>query len=244
MVGATKGETRSTKVTISDGAENEAMRGKEVDVEFTVQQDQLHRVAGTQSDFLDEIGGFEDEDELREAVRAELERQLRYTQQRQLREQITAVLTVGADWELPPELVKRQARRELERAVLELQSSGFGDDMIQAHANQIRQNSLRATETALKEHFIFERIAEDEEFEAVEADYDVEIALIAEQSDESPRRVRARLEKRGQMDALRNQIIERKVVDLICSEAEFEDTPLEDDADDTFAARHGAGRRP
>jgi trigger factor len=123
----------------------------------------------------------------------------------------------------------------LERAVLELQSSGFDNDMIQAHANQIRQNSLRATETALKEHFIFERIAEDEEFEAVDADYDAEVALIAEQSDESPRRVRARLEKRGQMDALRNQIIERKVVDLICSEAQFEDTPLEDDADDTFA---------
>ena len=37
------------------------------------------------------------------------------------------------------------------------------------------------------------------------------------------------------MDALRNQIIERKVVDLICSEAQFEDFPLEDDTDDTFA---------
>jgi trigger factor len=45
--------------------------------------------------------------------------------------------------------------------------------------------------------------------------------LLAEQADESPRRVRARLEKRGLMDTLRNQIIERKVIELIESQAEF-----------------------
>ncbi len=63
----------------------------------------------------------------------------------------------------------------------------------------------------------------------------MEISLIADQRDESPRRVRARLEKRGQMDALRNQIIERKVVELICSEAEFQEVPLEKQVDDVFA---------
>jgi len=235
IVGATKGETRRTQVRISDGAENERMRGKELDVALTVKEISYIELPKLNQAFLDEIGGFEDEDELREAIHAELERQLRYAQQRRLREQITAILTRGADWELPPELVKRQARRELERAVLELQSSGFSNEMIQGHANQIRQNSLRATETALKEHFIFERIAEDEEIDATDADYDDEISLIAEQSEESPRRVRARLEKRGQMDALRNQIIERKVVELICSQAEFADKPLEEEADDTFA---------
>jgi trigger factor len=107
--------------------------------------------------------------------------------------------------------------------------------MIQAHANQIRQNSLRMTEASLKEHFIFERIAEDQQIEAEPEDYDHEIQLIAQQADESPRRVRARLEKRGQMDALRNQVIERKVVDLICSKAEFTDVPLEDKDEDVHA---------
>ena len=34
----------------------------------------------------------------------------------------------AADWELPPDLLRRQARRELERAVLELRSSGFNED--------------------------------------------------------------------------------------------------------------------
>ncbi len=235
VVGAEKGESRTAQVTISDGATNEALRGKEVDVAFAVQDVRYIELPTLNQAFLDDIGGFEDEDDLREAIREELERQLRYTQQQRLREQISSTLTRGANWELPPGLVERQTQRELDRTVLELKSSGFSADAIQAHTNQIRQNSVRATEMALKEHFIFERIAEDEDFDVTEADFDAEVELIARQSDESPRRVRARLEKRGQMDALRNQIIERKVVDLICSEAEFEDTPLDESEDDTFA---------
>ncbi len=232
MVGAVVGDTRDTTVTISSGAENEAMRGQEVAVRFTVNEIRHLELPKLNQAFLDSIGGFEDEDDLREAVRGELERQAKFAQQRRLREQITANLIQGADWELPPDLVRRQAKRELERMVLELQSSGFSADLIQNYANQIRQNSLRSTEAALKEHFIFERIAEDQKIEADPADYETEIGLIADQSGDSVRRVRARLEKRGQMDALRNQIIERKVVELICSQAHFTDTPLEERPDD------------
>ena len=235
LAGVTVGEERKTTATISDGAENEPMRGKEVSVSFRPTAIRYIELPALTQAFLSEIGGFEDEDELLEAVRGELERQAVYSQQRRLREQITAALLRGATWELPPDLVRRQSRREMERMVLELQSSGFSMDMIRQYANQLRQNSLRATEAALKEHFIFERIAEDRKIEAEPGDYDREIELIAEQSDDSARRVRARIEKRGQMDALRNQIIERKVVELICSEAEFTDVAVQNEQDDVSA---------
>ena len=50
--------------------------------------------------------------------------------------------------------------------------------------------------------------------------------MIADQSGESVRRVRARLEKQGLMDALRNQVIERKVLELVQSQATFKDVPF------------------
>ncbi len=91
---------------------------------------------------------------------------------------------------------------------------------------------MQTTERALREHFTLERIAEEQSIDAEPADYDAEVVLIAAQQDEPPRRVRARLEKRGQMDALRNQIVERKVIDLICQFAEFTDVSPEDSNDD------------
>jgi trigger factor len=235
VVGAKKGETREATATISDSAANEALRGQEVKVSLKVTSVKSVELPQLNQAFLESIGGFEDEADLRGAVREELDRQVEYYRQQQLRQQITAALTANADWELPAELVQRQARRELERSVLELRSAGFSDEKIQSHANAIRQNSLRTTETALKEHFILERIAEDFEIDAEPADYDREVDLLAEQSNESPRRVRARLEKRGQMDSLRNQIIERKVIEMICDEADFTDVPLQDKPDDVFA---------
>jgi len=192
-------------------------------------------------DFLQELGGFSSEAELRDAVRMNLKRQLEYQQQKIARSQISALLTKSADWELPSGLLERQSARELERAVMELRRSGFSEAEIRARENQLRQNSTAGTATALKEHFILERIAEDEKFDVDEGDYDKEIFLIAAQSGESPRRVRAQLEKRGLMDVLRNQIIERKVLELVQSEAKFKDEPYEPQKSDTEAISIAAG---
>jgi len=122
-----------------------------------------------------------------------------------------------------------------------LQRSGFSDEEIQSHENALSQNSTVSTARALKEHFILERIAEEEEIDAEQPDYDEEIRLMAAQSNESPRRVRARLEKSGSMDVLRNQIIERKVIDLILQHATFRETPYELHRADEAAVNHAAG---
>ena len=84
-------------------------------------------------------------------------------------------------------------------------------------------------------------IAEEESVEADEADYNAEIALIAQQSDQPERRVRARLEKQGQMDALRNQIIERKVIEMIVEAANVTEEKVDQASDsdsNEFAVYH------
>lgn len=226
-IGATAGAVLNLKAKISNDAENDRLRGQEVDFVFTVHEVKSVVLPELTSSFLQNIGGFKSEEEFRTAVRTEMERQFRFHQQRGIRQQVTNLLTTNANWALPPSLLRRQARREFERLKLDLQSSGFSDEDIAAHMNQLTHNSLANTEAALKEHFILERIAEEQKTEAIPSDYETEIELIADQSRESPRRVRARLEKRGLMDTLRNQIVERKVIELITEAAEFTEKPYE-----------------
>ena len=132
-------------------------------------------------------------------------------------------------------MLKRQSGRELERKIMELRRSGFPEADIQAHANELRQNSQETTSTALREHFILERIAEEENVDAAEADYDREISLIAMQTGDTPRRVRAQIEKKGLMDSLRNQIVERRVIDLVLEQAKFKDVAFEGEGGTTEA---------
>jgi trigger factor len=241
MKGAKEGDKRTAEVTLSKDAPNTDLRGKKVELEFEVLGVKKLKLPELTEDFLQEIGGFKSEDELREAIRMNLTRQLEYQQQKIARSQISSLLTKSADWELPQGLLERQSARELERAVMELRRSGFSEAEIRARENQLRQNSTSGTATALKEHFILERIAEEEKLDVDDADYDKEIFLIAAQSGESPRRVRAQLEKRGLMDVLRNQIIERKVLELVQSEAKFKDEAYEPQKTDTEAISIAAG---
>ncbi len=241
MTGAKAGDTVTAEAILTDDAPNQELRGKAVTAQFEILEVKRLELPELTPEFLASVGKYESEADLRDAVRDNLVRQLEYRQRRYAREQVTAALTVAADWELPPALLERQSEREMNRAVLELQRSGFGEDEILAYENQLRQNSREETARALKEHFILERIAEDQGFEADDYDYEAEIKLIAYQSGETVRRVRARLEKSGSMDALRNQIIERKVIDLILGEETFEDVPYEPEAPDSSAIDRAAG---
>lgn len=241
MAGAKAGETRECRAMLTTDAANPDLRGKEVTAAFEVLEVKRLELPELTPALLVELGDFETDAQLRDAVRGALERQLRYHQQQRARQQVLAALTVSAHWDLPPEMLRRQAQRELERYVLELQSNGFSDAEIRAHSNELRQNSMAATARALKEHFILEKIAETENITDEPGDYETEVSLIAAQSGESPRRVRAQLEKRGQMDALRNQIIERKVLESILSQAQFKDLPFEFEGAEAEALDLSAG---
>jgi trigger factor len=214
MVGSKEGDKLNTKVTVLETSMNQAFRGVAVDVEFEVLEIRRVNVEGLSSSILESVG-FDDPAELRAFVRAELEKQADYHQKQLLRQQITTKLIADANWELPPSLVRKQTERELQRRVLELRRNGFTDDQIRSVVNGMRRNAEAETQTALREHFVLEKIAEALSIEPADAEYDDEINMIAEQSDISPRQVRAKLERTGQMDALRNQILERTVINKI-----------------------------
>jgi len=237
MKGKKRGDVVNTEVVIGPDAEKEELRNQTVQAEFRVHEVEELTLPEMTEEFLGSIGGFESEEQLREMVQSEMERQLSFSQTREVRDQIRELLTESADWELPPDLLRRQSAREVERLTLELQSSGFPQSAIDVRINELRRNILDSTAKSLKEHFILERIAEEQEIEADEDDYAEEIANIAAQQRESPRRVRALLEKRGAMESLRNHIVERKVVAMVEKEAKFESQPYQQRPDDTETIR-------
>ena len=241
MIGAMEGDVKKGKVKIADGADNEEMRGKEVDAQFTVVEVLKLEMPELTEAFLEELGDFESEDELRSFVKDSLVRQADYRTEQAVRKTVVGILTEDLKFDLPQTLVKRQTNREMRRQVMELQRSGFDDEMIKRFVNASRQNAQASTEASLREHFVLEQIAEEQKIDAEEADYEAEINLIAQQEDASPRAVRSRLEKQGQMDALRNQIVERKVIELIVEGAKVTEEPVEKNAGDNageFAVYH------
>lgn len=239
VIGAKADDTLTVKCEISKFAENEEMQEKEIEIDFKILD--VKRIEPKTAEETAVRIGVESADELRDMIRKSMAERLEYAQRERVREQISKTLTDAANWELPPDMLRRQSRRELERAMIELRASGFSESEVIARQNRLRKNILVQTEILLKEHFILERIAEDEKVEDEPMDYELEIARIAMQKNDSPRRVRAKLERNGQMDALRNMIIERKVIALITEHAKFTATDFSlDENEDSFALNHFA----
>ena len=236
MTGAVVGDAREVDLVVSQEAESLEMRGETVHAKLTVREIERHVPPELNKSFLEEIG-VESVEDLREKIRETLERQVRYEQRQSTREQVLEKITESADWELPEELVRKQVENALRREMLEMQQAGFTRQHIQARMNELQQNAVSNTKQALKEHFVLDKIATKENIEVSNEELDFEIALMAAQQGESPRKVRARMVRSGMMENLEAQIRERKAVDVILDRAQFEEIPMEtDDEEDRVEA--------
>jgi trigger factor len=226
MSGAQTGDERTTAVTVSPEAEEVELRGERIEVRFRVLDVKRWRKPEITKEFLSRIG-VESEEELRKEIHESLGRRVTFEQRQAVREQVSEKITESATWDLPEQLVRRQVENALRRTILEMQQAGFTTREIQSRENALRQNAVTSTRQALKEHFILDKIAEQENVEVTPQDIQSEIRLMAMQRGETPRRVRARLEKSGMIENLEAQIRERKAVDVILERAKYKDVPLE-----------------
>lgn len=235
MEGAKANDQREAEVVVSSESENIEMRGEKVLVSFEVQSVMRLEPPEMNKEFFERIG-VENEGELKDNIREMLERQNTFQQRQSAREQVLSKITAAADWDLPEDLVLKQTENALRREMLEMQQAGFTQQQIAARENEIRSKAVSTTRQALKEHFVLDKIATKENIQCEPQDIEMEITMMAMQRGESPRRVRARMQKSGMIENLDAQIRERKAIDFILESANFTDIDAEKEDEYTAAS--------
>lgn len=224
LVGVKPGESRDAEAKIGSGSVDPNLRGQNIQVTFQVHDLKQLRLPEVDNAFLSGLG-FDTEGELRDALREILERRLKIQQRQAVRREILAQLIKETPFDLPNDLVSRQERDTLRRLILDLRQEGLTDTEIRAREAELRANAHESTRRGLQEFFILAKIAETEDIKVEDEDFVQEIEAIAARTDESPRRVRAKIEKDGLGDALASQILERKALDRILEYVSYEEVP-------------------
>jgi trigger factor len=227
LLGVKPGESRDAESIIGSGSVNPELRGQTIGVTFVVHDLKQHRLPEVNSSFF-QSHGFSSEAELRDALRRILEDRLVAQQSQALRREVMANLIDQVPFDLPADLVARQEKTTIRRLVTELKQQGLDESGIRAREAEIRSNAHESTLRSLKEFFLLAKIAEAEDIKVEEEDFENEIELIARRSDESPRRVRSRIEKDGLSDVLASQILEQKTLERILDFVAFEEVLLEE----------------
>jgi trigger factor len=223
MVGARPGDVREVDITLGQELGAEQLRGRKVQAAFAVKDVKTVRQPELTRELLEDVFGVTTPEALSEFVKTVLERRLEYTQRQAARKQVLEKIAAASSWELPQDMLRRQARKTLQRRVMEMKNAGMSDEQIQGRRRVLEQDVLKNTAAALKEHFVLQKVAEVEKIEIEDEDLDREIERIADQSGESFRKVKARMEKEELMEALATDLLERKALDLILSTATYDD---------------------
>lgn len=225
LTGVKPGESRQAEAKVGSGSADPNLRGQSIEIIFHVQDLKQLRLPEVNSALLTQIG-FDNEQELRDALREILERRLKMQQRQAVRREILDQLLKETPFDLPKDLVGRQEKATVRRLMLDMRQEGWNDTEIRAREAEIRANAHEMTLRGLKEFFVLAKIADAEDLKLEDEDFELEIEAIAARTDESPRRVRARIEKEGMGDALASQILERKALDRILEYVKYEEVPL------------------
>jgi len=179
-----------------------------------------------------QVGDFATLEELREALRAELQEERAQQADRELREQALRYILENTEVELPEVLVAEAAERSFGSLMGSLERTGMSLESF-SEATGMDEESLRANqraraESSLKLHLALQAIAKQEEIEAAPEDIEEEMVRYAAESGAEVQLVRDAAELQPEFgDELRERVINRKLLDAIIASAEIEEVPRE-----------------
>ncbi len=220
IAGAAIGDTRTVEFKAGSSVPVPELRSTTLSLQVHVKDLKTVELPEITPQFLHSVGVLSLED-LHEEVRNRLTHRYAAEARQIVRNQVFDQLIKSTPFDLPTDLVAREERNTVSRMIAQLRDEGVSDDQIRAHVAEMRSNAHESTLRNFKEFLILAKIAEAEGIKVEDEDIEFEIGAIAARNDESPRRVRARLEKESGLDSLSERILDQKVVDLVLQHAEF-----------------------
>jgi len=222
LKGAKPGETRAIKAHVADDNANEVIKGKDVELEIAIKDLKKLELAEINQDFLESLG-FENEKELRDALREQMEERIRFDVQQALREQVYKYLLDNVNIDLPSRLSDRQTDRIVQRRGVDMLLRGVPREQIDANVARLRTGAREEAARELKLFFILQKIANDQNTDVDESELNGRIAMIAAQQGRRPEKVKQDMDRDGSLSQMYIQMREQKAVDKILEDAKVED---------------------
>lgn len=226
LAGLKPGEARTLTVTAPEQHPNEKVRGQQVQIEIALKDIKRLEPAEVNDEFLQSLG-FTNEQELRDALREQMEQRISLDVQQAMREQVYRYLLDNVQMELPAKLSGRQEERVMRRRALDLLLRGVPEEQVQANIEKLRGEAKDEAIRELKLFFILQKIASEMNVDVDEGELNGRIALIASQQGKRPEKVKQEMAKDGSLLNLYVQMREQKAVDRVLEKAQVEEVEVQ-----------------
>ncbi|ACY17473.1 trigger factor [Haliangium ochraceum] len=228
------------ELTIPEDFQEQSVAGQAASFTITITDARVKTLPELDDDFAKDLERGESLDELRQSIRADIEKQRQSQIDRELKQSAIKELVKRNEIPVAPTLVDRGVEFQMQR-LAGMMGMPPGSDPRQLLTDEMREQMRPSALEEIRGQLLLEAIADQESIEISDEDLDAHLSEIAERRNEPVARLRAQYERDGKLDSIRYQLRQDKALDLIVEHAEVtEAEPEPEPADDAADAESGS----
>ncbi len=206
------------------------LRGKQAKLSVGLREVRVKHVPALDDDFARDTGEAESIDELRTKISEQLRKDDGDEAEREARRRLVASLLERNSFEPAPSMVAREVAAQVDATKRQLAQQGLRLAQVGTTEAELARRLRPQALFNVKAYLLLDAIGKAENIVVSDEDFEAELQKMAEESGQALPRMRAQMEKNGQLVLLRAQMREERILDLLMSKADVTEAP--DPADD------------
>ncbi len=193
-------------------------------VEFTIHVNEIKdkQVPSMDDDFAKDIGDFDSLEALKESLLEEISQYAETAREEAIRNKTVEALVDLTTFEVPQVLVEEAVDGKLRDFAYRLATRGVDPAKAGLDWPKMRNEFRPSAEKEVRAHFVLEAVAGGEGIQTADAEVDVEIAKLAESSDQALQKVKQHFAEEGRREELAERLKRKKVIDLLVAKGTVE----------------------
>lgn len=222
LIGAKAGDKRTVNVDFPADFVTPQLQGKKGTYEVEIVEVREKSLPELNDDFA-KTYDLENVQKLRDAVRVDLEKDLKVKVENAVRDQIVRGLLEQVQTELPESYVQQETRNVVYNIVNENQQRGVPSENIQAEKEKIYASASLAAKERVKATFLFQKIAEKEGIKVEQQEMLQQLQRMAASYQMPVDKLIKDIQKRDGFGEIHEQILNQKVVQFLVDNAKIEE---------------------
>ncbi len=165
LVGMKADEAKEIQVRFPEDYYNHGLAGRDVTFKVTVKEIKEEILPELDDEFAKDLGEYETLDELKEAIKKDLEQKYSAETNRQLREQVVDKLIAKAPFELPEALVESELSTMVQNAQGMMAQRGVTPDQSEEGVKALSEKYRPLAERKVREYILMGKVIEQEAIE-------------------------------------------------------------------------------
>ncbi|MBI4550342.1 MAG: trigger factor [Candidatus Omnitrophica bacterium] len=219
LKGARPGEVKEVDVDFPKDYAKKEVAGRKGNFRIELKEIKRRELRPLDADWAKEVGEYKSVEELRDAVRKDLEAEKSSQEEHRLKNEVIEAVLKASSLDVPKGMVERRQNQLTEQAIRNMIYQGYKQEDALKEKDTIREKMRPEAEKQVRLTFILDEIAAKENIQVTEQELDAHFDAIARESRQAKDKVISHYQSENLVNGLVLHILNQKVAQFVRDKA-------------------------